>query len=59
MSVDSVPNGKVFKFNSKTQAAVHSSVITYLKSQSGRDFLGEVLESKSVPGRNCDGISSI
>ena len=51
MSVDSVPDNKVFKFNSKTQASVHSSVIMYLKSQSGRDLLAEVVENKSVPGK--------
>ena len=42
MSVGSLPKGKTFKFNSKTQAAVHKSVVLYLKSQAGRDYLKEV-----------------
>ena len=50
MSVDSVPSGKVFKFNSKTQAAVHQSVVLYLKSQAGRDLLKQVTGEAQKPG---------
>ena len=50
MSVDSVPSGKSFKFNSKTQAAVHKSVVMYLKSQSGKDLLKDVIGQEPDTG---------
>ena len=50
MSSEFVPKDKTFKFNSKTQAAVHKSVVLYLKSQAGKDLLKDVVGNVQVPG---------